>query len=65
MPTPKRHSTTRLLYRVPTVRIFALGVREFATTRDTESGTTTSVAFRAGMKSISFAVLNYPMTEIV
>ena len=65
MPTPNRHSTTRLLYRVPTVRIFADGVRELATTRDTDSGTVTSDAFKAGMKSISFAVLNLPITEIV
>jgi hypothetical protein len=43
----------------------ALGVREFAMTSETESGTMMSVALSVGTKSMSLAVLNLAMIEIV
>ena len=61
----KRHSTTRLLYLVPTVRSFGLGVTELAITRLTLSGTVTSMALSLGLNSINFALFNSAKMEIV
>lgn len=62
---PNLHSTTLLLYLVPTVRSLGLGVRELAITRITDSGTLTSIAFKVGLNSISLAISFSPKIEIV
>jgi hypothetical protein len=41
------------LYLVPTVNNFGDGAKEFAMTKETDSGTTTLVAFCTGLNSMS------------
>ena len=54
--TEKRHSTTRLLYLVPRVNSFGLGVHEFAITSYTDFGILTTEVLISGMKSILMAL---------
>jgi hypothetical protein len=65
MYKPNLHSTTLLLYLVPTVNSFGLGVREFEITRLTLSGTVTSIALSSGLNSISLAYPSSAKIEIV
>jgi len=59
------HSTTLLLYLVPSVNNFGDAVQEFPMTRHTESGILTVVVLMFGTKSMSFAQPISPMIEIV
>jgi len=59
------HSTTLLLYLVPTVAILAEGVTELAITNEQDDGTFTSNNWILGINSMSLATPNSPIIEIV
>ena len=65
MRSPKRHSTTLLLYLVPTVSSFGLGVKELAITKLTLEGTATSIALNYGLNSMSLALFSSANMDIV